>query len=524
MSEPTHAGPAISSPAEPMLAWTDRYRGWLFAALGVVYALGWTTRWHAGPDSALYMVLGRNLLNGEGYRYAGEAHGFVHPMLPWLLAGLWRVTGVSIAAANVMAWLCVVGALGLWYRVLVMRFDRRRAVWMVVLLGVMLVVFRYAFQILTEPVFFLGVTVVVYAYERMRAEGGAAWRWASVLLLGAGLFVVAAARPTMWALVGAVLLAGVWHTIVGPRRWLHAAMAAMAVISVGLFRGLDPRRAAGGSGGSGSGGGYESGAVSMLTDPGELIHNAVTRFWPEWFHPHACEAMLSIELGPPLNWVMGLAALAIGVWAFRWRVLWGLLFVLTVGGLMTYRPEVRYLMPLAPLWAVGWTLVVVGLLRTRRAWMHWAAVGLLLLWIVPNVARDVDFILDQHRQPFLVHHADGAFAPIAGLAEQVADTLEPDAAVIGPREPIVSWYWRRPAASVDGLASGRRRAIDRIERYTAEGRALYLLTPAPDAAIAQLKAMHYALGPQVAHLSSTDPHHPPAALHRLVRRTEQHVE
>src|SRR5688500_10320418 len=52
---------AIRGPAARVLSWVDRHRRWVFAAVLLLYAAGFTGKWRVAPDSGLYMSLGRNL-------------------------------------------------------------------------------------------------------------------------------------------------------------------------------------------------------------------------------------------------------------------------------------------------------------------------------------------------------------------------------------------------------------------------------------------------------------------------------
>src|SRR3712207_6057105 len=51
---------------ERVLAFVDRNRYRLYAALAVLYLLGFNGQWRPEPDSALYLAIGRNLARGEG--------------------------------------------------------------------------------------------------------------------------------------------------------------------------------------------------------------------------------------------------------------------------------------------------------------------------------------------------------------------------------------------------------------------------------------------------------------------------
>lgn len=482
MNTPTTPSPALSvdrsSPDRAILAWLDRRRGYLFAGIALLYAVGFSTYWRIGPDSALYMVIGRHLAEGNGYTYAGQHHTLVYPMLPWLLAGIWRLFGESIAAANAAMWLLVVGGLAFWYRALALRFGRPTAVASIVMVALAEVVFRYAFQILTEPLFFFGVGAVMAAYEGLRAdEPHRRSIVLNFLLLAGGLFVVIAARPTMYGLVGALGVAGAWHAAFGPRRLVHVGIIVATCACLLVFVSVDPRRVAPASAVTGSTN-YEAAAASTLANPSRIAGHVLTESLPMWFDAHACEALLGIELGVPLSWVVGLAAMVIGVWAFRWRVLWGAYFGLTAAMMLAFDPVVRYFMPIIPFIAPGWLLFACWLLRRRGPYLHWLAVALLLLWVVPNAARVVGFVVDQRRGSFIEHSRDGLYAPFGELAARQRSRLEADAVVVTPHGRESAWLFDRDTVDSERVAEG----LDRreFERLAGGERPVYVVAPLPD--------------------------------------------
>ena len=69
-----------------VLTCADRCRRWLFAGLVSIYVAGFNGLWRMQPDAALYLSLGRNLVEGKGYTYLGQPHHLVYPGWPWLIA------------------------------------------------------------------------------------------------------------------------------------------------------------------------------------------------------------------------------------------------------------------------------------------------------------------------------------------------------------------------------------------------------------------------------------------------------
>src|SRR5688500_17838412 len=77
--QPLSPGPARA--CDRVLSFVDRHRYKLFLALAALYLLGFNGQWRPEPDSALYLVIGRNIALGEGYTYHGVSHRLVFPGL-----------------------------------------------------------------------------------------------------------------------------------------------------------------------------------------------------------------------------------------------------------------------------------------------------------------------------------------------------------------------------------------------------------------------------------------------------------
>jgi hypothetical protein len=499
------------SPADPLLRWLDAQRRWLFALVGLFYLAGYSTQWRPGSDSGLYLVLGRNLLRGDGYTFSGDPHGLVHPLMPWMLGGLWQVTGISIAAANVMVMACLLGGVGLWYRALSMRFGRPRAVAITLMIAGTETVFRYAFQVLTEPVFFLGIAAVVAGYEGVRAEGISRRRLVCELaLFTLGMFIAIAARPFMWAMVAAVGVAGLWHLAAGPKRCAHGVMLGLTGVALGVFRLIDPREI----GSTAKAVGYEGAIAHRLGGVESAVDKVIDVSIPQWFNAHAIEAAIGIELGP-FNWLGGLVVLTMGVVALRWRPLWAAFFLFTTGIMLLYTPVVRYFMPLIPIVAVGWFAFAEWLLRRRAWYLHWLAVAVLLLWLIPNVGRSVGFVIDQRDGLAPAVHRDGFYQPMIELTDPGRVPLETDAVIVGNHGRELAWFSDRHTLDAERIFRAVRRPPP-IDQLLTEARPVYIILPVYDQTLARLRELGFEPGALVATAEPLDDQ-PPAELRRLKR-------
>lgn len=107
--EPRLSCTEVNSPQR--LAWLRR--PWVFRIvillIGLVYLASISPNWYPTSDSALYLMLGDNLADGEGYTLWGKPHVHVPPGFPLLLAGLQLIGIDSYVAMNsimVMLALC----------------------------------------------------------------------------------------------------------------------------------------------------------------------------------------------------------------------------------------------------------------------------------------------------------------------------------------------------------------------------------------------------------------------------------
>src|SRR5689334_15538396 len=93
--------PRIESGSLPdqILGFVEAHRYWLFAAVFALYVLGFNGQWRIERDSALYLTIGRNLAEGQGYTYQGQRQQLAFPGLPLLFAATARLFhGNSITA------------------------------------------------------------------------------------------------------------------------------------------------------------------------------------------------------------------------------------------------------------------------------------------------------------------------------------------------------------------------------------------------------------------------------------------
>jgi hypothetical protein len=478
--------PAVQQPASPitaaarlsgpdrLLAWVDTHRWKLFAAVIVLYALGFNGQWRLEPDSALYLTIGRNLAEGRGYTYHGEHHHLAYPGLPWLFAATFKVFGSgTLLPAHVIILLCGAGALALTYRLFYLHAGRPTAVLVTVALALSRTFYRYCFELLSDVPFLVGVMAFLVGYEAIffrrydrdvregRPDPRGKPRWFDWLLLFGGLALAMVMRPTMWALllaiVGAVavsLFRGLFRRPLRVGRLaVGCALLAAAVAAGLLFYSLDPRRA---GPAEPTGGDYEIAFLDALTkDMDRLATKALHTNLPAILHPSASEAVFGIDFGHldfgrhavSMSALPSVAVLAVGAFLFRRRLLWGIWVAVTLLMMLLTVVHVRYFLQALPVLLYACWLAVVWVhrrgeaaaaanpARSRAAWWAGAvAMGLLAALVGLNLLRVASLIAEQRRTPFLARYRDGKYAAAPGVAEVLRSQTPEGAWVLVPQK------------------------------------------------------------------------------------------
>jgi hypothetical protein len=159
------------------------------AAFSLITVAG-NTRLDSPPrfDGAGYAVLAESLASGRGYREIDHPdqprHAHFPPGYPLLLAGLWRLTGTSFAAAHALSIACTVTATILfwaWFRTI---YAPRVALALGLALAANWAWSRIGGSIQSEPVFLLLSGAAIWVSARSSRKGGIARGIALGLLLG----------------------------------------------------------------------------------------------------------------------------------------------------------------------------------------------------------------------------------------------------------------------------------------------------------------------------------------------------
>ena len=469
--------------SQRVLAWADRNRWWLFAAVAVLYALGFTGRWRAAPDTALYMELGRNLSEGKGFVYHGVKHNWYEPGLPYVINLSFRWFGVdNFVPLSLFMLACGAASLLLAHHLFRLHAGRPTAVVMTVLLGAAETFYRYCFQIVTDTPALVGILAFLLGYEALVRDGGTRprrwgpwWGWAFIAF---GTVAMVALRPTVMTFLGALGLATLYHLVRGPDRLRHVLIGVVAVGCVFAFRAADPRRSSPGEAA------YREGMLkTLLTEKrGWAIERSLTRFVPEMLSEHTPEAVFGIEFGTVTDQVVSVVTIALGLALATRRPLWGLWVAATVGQMAFWLPRERYYLPILPLLQFAlWRAALWLEARTpnpRQGKLAFAAVALLLL--IPNVIQDGNFIWEQQwRGVSRTDLRDPTGEALVKMGALIRDNVgEEDAVLAEPGRQLTYFSRRKVVAPPTSLRQPpSERMLQRVRADLLSARQLYAVMP-----------------------------------------------
>jgi hypothetical protein len=109
------SGGSLNNVAERL----SRGKWYAIAIIVVWFAIGVSPTWLPTPDSALYLMLGRSVAEGNGYALDGHPHAYVPPGYPYFLAALDRIGLGSMLWLNVAMGL--IGLATVWVSYLLIR-------------------------------------------------------------------------------------------------------------------------------------------------------------------------------------------------------------------------------------------------------------------------------------------------------------------------------------------------------------------------------------------------------------------
>ncbi len=482
MTEPTLG--VISSPLSPnhssntrrlsdwLLNLADRYRVLIFIAIVLIYLAGFNGQWRPEPDAALYLSVGRNLAEGQGYTYHGQPHLLAYPGLPWLWALVYLVApDNAMLVAHGLMLLMGFAALALCYRLFLLHSNRAIAVWVTLGLAISRMFYRYCFELRSDVPFLLGVLAFLAGFEAIaypRKKGDAAdaplrkpqpFDW---LLMVGGLGLAVVMRPTMWALLAAAIFATIRLIFMGRKRWALATLVIVAAVGIAIFE-LNPDRA----GDAHRWGQYEQAVINEALSGAGLARKAITENLPGLFDPAASAAMFGLDLGWGLTVLGSTVAIGIGLSLFRYRFVWGMFYLFTVLMMIAVLPLDRYFLAVLPLLIYGWWRFLVWVetrFPGRRGKI--AFVALLLIGSGTNMSKITKWIFEQHQKPLLATYKDARFEHYPELGSRLQRDIGEKAWVVSPfkTDRVITYYSRRNVVEPGYIDAQQLRLLADVDR------------------------------------------------------------
>jgi len=450
-----------------------RWRVPIFVAVVLLHVLAFNGQWRVGRDSALYRGLGRSLTEGRGYVAEGQADGLALPGYPLLLAGMQQIFGdrplnpwpqLLVMSAMAMLTLVVV------YRLVSCHFSPWMAVATTAMLGVNWKFVQQANELMTDIPFLLAVCLALLGHGRLSDSTVIRRKWPAIAAVVGGLAAAALIRPTFAAVAAAWAAACLWSLHKKrDRRAALVGLGALVVLGLGLGAFLLQSRPDGKLHQQ-----YEHSIrakvehlrAMLLERPDAEESSGPKRKSParKMVEHHFPEAFFGTEMwhfSVPLT----VLSLLYGVMLVRVNVLWGLLVLFSAAMFLFLGNVPRYFLMVMPLLILGWvwaTDVVGGLLAHRpalRGLLMAASLGLVTL---PNLAKSVAIVLEQHglilehklhgatasrivsflpwvRAEFLAVYRGGKLRPIVGISQVIASHVPAGQAVLGPEPRITSY-------------------------------------------------------------------------------------
>jgi len=456
-----------------LLTWADRYRRWVMLVILAIYLAGFNAQWRLEPDSALYLSVGQNLADGNGYTYQGKPHRLAYPGLPVLFAGTFKATSVfshrrSLVPELVIMLLIGLAVLGLTYRLFLLSSGRPTAVIITTGVAMSRVFYRYNFELLSDLPFLLGVMSFLVGYEAVFNRRGnetnvatdgpvSRWRVFDWLLLAAGLAVAIAMRPAMWALVFAVIAAPLWSLLHNGKRslkWGHLVICVAVIGAVAVFYIRDPRHAEHHPGQPNLPGYFEEDEMFNLRGDKLIVMARRASTHVPSLVDAVTKASFGLQTPWGTEWPLGITMIVLGAGLLFYRPLWGMLVLTTVLMVLLVKPLDRYFLPVAPLLVFAWWRFCVWVNRSLPArWGNKVFAFLFILGAFTNGAKVFGFMFEQRASPFLMSYKEGRYASTAEAAKMIAVHTPPSDAADSPR---TTWVLVGPKlARIITFLSGR---------------------------------------------------------------------
>jgi hypothetical protein len=330
----------------------------------------------------------------------------------------------------------------------------------------------------------VGATLCLVGYERL--EQIRPQRWASFLLLSAGIVVMALFRSVVLTFVAALILTAIWQ-LARRRKWWRLGLAGLAIVALVLVvRYFDP----------------QNDHFMKLSFDEQMLLSRITDQIPSTLHqmfavnlPHllleaTAEQVLGVDFGPAINLPLSILVLGSTVLFIRVRILWGLLVIIFIMQWSLILVVDRYFLPLMPLFVIVWWSIFLWFeQRLGARWGRIVFIWAMLLWFVPNSIRVVDFLNEQHQRPFIASFQEGKYLPYYATANWLRNNTPEDAVILAD-----------PRRCHEMIYLSHRLVLGYLYADAIAARHLYIIEPAHALIYEQLKGKGWHVSDQLGYI------------------------
>jgi hypothetical protein len=203
----------------------------LVLVFGILYRLCHNGQWlPESSDDSLYLTIARNLAQGHGFVWGGIPVIRIPPGFPLFLSAVMRISPRFIVL-NLALVLLMLGALVMWYLFLLRYTTGRRALVVMLAVGILFEWHRFAYTHYTEALSYFLLASALLTAARINENKGLAWRMPLLAALSSSLVFVHWRGLFPIFLVAGALLRGEGRPRMN-RRWVGAlAVAAVSCLT-----------------------------------------------------------------------------------------------------------------------------------------------------------------------------------------------------------------------------------------------------------------------------------------------------
>ncbi len=201
----------------------------LVVILGVYYGALQNGRWVPNSDADLYISIARSFAQGKNFVFNGAPVRLTPPGWPLFLAAASKVSA-RFWFLNLINMCMVIGAAGLYYRIVRTLVSPRRAFIVCLTVGILYQSYINTYFLLSEGLLCIILATSLLLSLQISENRPAWWRIPLLLVLCALLIIVRWAGILAWFLIAAALLSNQVRLRLN-RQWVSTVLAGMVIAS-----------------------------------------------------------------------------------------------------------------------------------------------------------------------------------------------------------------------------------------------------------------------------------------------------